>query len=184
MLPLLAAQAAAAREALSPEVHDYVAGGAGEETSLAEAEGAWRAHRLRPRVLCDVSAVGTATTLLGTPLRTPVLVAPTALHGLLHPGAEAATAAGTAAAGSLLVLSTRSSVRLEDAAGAGPWWLQVYVLRDRGLTRALAQRAAAAGASALVLTGDTPYVGARRGAPPPRGPEHLANLAQHLVAGV
>jgi 4-hydroxymandelate oxidase len=183
--PLLADQADAAAAALPRDVHDYVAAGAGEEASLAEAEGAWRAHRLRPRVLRDVSAVDTGTTLLGTPLRTPVLVAPTAQHGLVHPEAEAATARGTAAAGSLLVLSTRSSLPLEDAVGAGPWWLQVYVLRDRGLTRALVQRAAAAGATALVLTGDTPYVGAkRRGGAPPRGPQHLANLAQHLVAGV
>jgi 4-hydroxymandelate oxidase len=59
-----------------------------------------------------------------------------------------------------MVVSTRSSRPLEEVP-AGPWWLQVYVVRDRGLTRALVQRAAAAGATALVLTGDTPYLGQR-----------------------
>jgi 4-hydroxymandelate oxidase len=61
------------------------------------------------------------------------------------------------------VLSTRSSTRIESvAAAAGSWWFQVYVLRDRALTKELVQRATAAGARALVLTGDTPYVGRKR----------------------
>jgi 4-hydroxymandelate oxidase len=181
--PLLAAQAAAAAEALPADVHGYVSGGAGDDVSAGEAERAWARLRLRPRVLRDVGTVDTSLELLGSRLRTPVLVAPTAQHGLVHPEGEAATARGTAAAGSLLVVSTRSSLRLEDVA-ADPWWMQVYVLRDRGLTRALVQRAVATGATALVLTGDTPYVALRRAAAPRRGPQHLANLAQHLVEGV
>ena len=157
MSPLLAAQREAALALLPPAVVDYYAGGSGEETSLAEAEQAWRDVRLRPRVLRDVADVDTAVTLLGTALRTPVLAAPSAHHGLAHPDGERATAAGVRAAGSLMVLSTRSTVALEEV-GADPWWLQVYVVRDRARTVELVQRAAAAGASALVLTGDTPYV--------------------------
>ena len=141
MLPLLADQARTARAVLPPAVHDYYAGGAGQELSRDEAEPAWAGHRLRPRVLRDVGAVDTGLELLGSSLATPVLVAPTALHGLAHPGAEPATARGAVAAGSLMVLSTRSSTRIEDVP-AGPWWFQAYVLRDRGLTRALVQRAA------------------------------------------
>ncbi|MGN6428726.1 alpha-hydroxy acid oxidase [Amnibacterium sp.] len=143
---------------------DYFEGGSGEEITLAENEAAWRRLRFRPRVLTDVGSVSTTTTLLGAELATPILVGPTALHGLAHPEGEPATARGTAAAGSLFVLSTRSSVPLEQVAAAtrAPWWFQLYVMRDRALTGQLAERAAAAGARALVLTGDTPRVGEKR----------------------
>lgn len=186
MLPLLAEHVRAASATLPPAVHDYYAGGSGDEIALDEAEQAWRAPRLRPRVLRDVGEVDTSIALLGARLSTPVLVAPTALHGLAHPEGETATARGTADAGSLLVLSTRSSTRLEDVP-AGPWWFQAYVLRDRGLTRDLVQRAAAAGASAIVLTGDTPHVAAKkrtgRGDLGLSDEQLLVNLAQHLVDG-
>lgn len=156
--PLLAAQAATA---VPQDVRRYWDGGAGDELTLGEASAAWTRLRLRPRVLRDVSAVDTSLELLGSRLATPVLAGPTALHGLAHPDGEAATARGATDAGSLLVVSTRSSRPLEEVPAAGPWWLQTYVVRDRGLTRALVQRAAAAGATALVLTGDTPYLGQR-----------------------
>lgn len=161
--PLLAAQLATARSVLPEDVHGYYAGGAGEQVAVAEAHAAWQAVRLRPRVLRDVSAVSTRTRLLGTDLQTPVLVGPTAAHGLAHPDGEAETARGTAAADSLLVLSTRSSQPLEQVP-AGPWWFQAYVMKDRGRTLELCHRAAAAGASAVVLTGDVPWLGARHGA--------------------
>jgi 4-hydroxymandelate oxidase len=181
--PLLAAQEQRAAAVLPPAVRDYYASGAGEQLSLAEGEGAWQQVRLRPRVLRDVAAVDTSLELLGTPLRTPVLAGPTAAHGLAHEGGEAETARGVAAAGSLLVLSTRASRRIEEVP-AGPWWFQAYVMRDRGLTRALVQRAAAAGASAVVLTGDTPYLGRRPGkARTDLGGDPLINLAQHLADG-
>jgi 4-hydroxymandelate oxidase len=162
MLPYDALEALA-RERLPQAVFDYFAGGSGEEATLADNIAAWARLRLRPRVLRDVSSVDISTELLGVKLAAPVLVAPTAFHSLAHPEAELATARGTREAGSLLVLSSRASRRLEDvAASAGPWWFQVYVFRDRGLTRALVQRAVAAGARALVLTGDTPTVGRKR----------------------
>lgn len=119
--------------------------------------------RLRPRVLRDVSRVDTSVTVLGCRVESPVLVAPTAFHRLAHPSGERASAEGTASAGSLFVLSSRSSTRIEAVAEvAGPWWFQVYVLRERSLTRDLVLRAAASGARALVLTGDTPCVGRKR----------------------
>ncbi len=162
MLPYEALEADA-RARLPEAVFDYYAGGSGEEATLADNTAAWARVRLRPRVLRDVSSVRTAIELLGTPLASPVLVAPTAFHSLAHPEAEVATARGAREAGSLLVLSSRASRRMEDVvAGAGPWWLQVYVFKDRGLTRALVRRAVAAGARALVLTGDTPVVGRKR----------------------
>jgi 4-hydroxymandelate oxidase len=157
----------AARAVLSPEVFHYYATGSGSGRTAAAEEAAWDAVRLRPRVLRDVSRVSTATSVLGTTVTAPVLVAPSAAHTLAHPDGETATAAATAAAGSLLVLSLRASRRLEDVAAAlgpaGTWWQQVYVLRDRGISDEVARRAAAAGARALVLTVDAPYVARKPG---------------------
>ncbi len=146
-----------ARELLSGEVYDYYAGGSGTEVTLRDNPTAWSKVRLRPRALRDVSWVDTATTVLGTSVAAPLVVAPMAFQGLVHPEAERATAEGCRRAGVLMTVSTRSSLPVEDV-GADPWWFQVYVLRDRDLTLRLAQRAAAAGARALVLTADTPVV--------------------------
>jgi 4-hydroxymandelate oxidase len=156
-----------ARKLLPRNVYDYYAGGAGRERTLRANEKAWRQVWLAPRVLRAVSAVDTATRLLGTEFATPLCVAPTGFHGLAHPDGELATAAGAAQAGALFVLSSRSSRRIEEvgdvvAAAGGHWWFQVYVMRDRDLTAGLVRRAAAAGASALVLTADTPVVGRKR----------------------
>jgi 4-hydroxymandelate oxidase len=123
-----------------------------------------------PRVLRDVSTVDTSVRLPGLPetaAATPLAVAPTGFQGLAHPEGEVATARGAARAGALMVLSTRSSMKIEEVAEAvasegGAWWFQVYVMKDRTLTARLVERAVAAGARALVLTGDTPVVGRKR----------------------
>jgi 4-hydroxymandelate oxidase len=152
-----------ARRILDPAVFDFYAGGSGDETTLAASATAWQRIPLRPHVLRDVSAVDTRVRVLGHELAAPVGVAPVGYQSLAHPDGELATARGARRAGALLTLSSRSSRRIEEvAAEAGPWWFQAYVLRDRGLTRELVRRAAAAGASAVVLTGDTPYLGRRR----------------------
>ncbi len=166
-----------ARAVLPGSAYDFYAGGSGDETTLAGNVAGWSGIRLRPRVLRDVSHVDTRATILGTPASTPILVAPTAFHRLAHDDGEVATARGAAEAGSLLAVSFRTSRRIEDvAAAAVPWWFQVYVLRDRALTRDLVQRAAAGGAGALVLTGDTPRLGIRR-------PSHELTIpAEHLRA--
>jgi 4-hydroxymandelate oxidase len=152
-----------ARGLLPAAVYDYYAGGAGRERTLRANERAWARTWLAPRVLRDVSSVDTGTVLLGRPVATPLAVAPTGFHRLAHPDGEVATAAGAARAGALFVLSTRSTRRIEDVAEvAGTWWFQVYMMVDRSHTARLVQRAAAAGASALVLTADTPVVGRKR----------------------
>lgn len=151
-----------ARGLLPTDVFDYVATGAGDETTVTANREAWRDWWLRPRVLRDVADVDLTTTLLGTEVTSPVLVAPTGYQGQVHREGEVASARAAAGAGALFVLSTRASCRLEDvAAVAGPWWLQVYVLRDRGITDEVVRRSAEAGARALVLTGDTPVVSSR-----------------------
>jgi 4-hydroxymandelate oxidase len=143
--------------------YDYLAGGAGDEQTLTDSVAAWDRIRLRPRVLRDVGQVDTTTTVLGTTIGSPVMVAPTAFHKLAHPEGEVETAKGAAAAGSLMVAATRSTTPLEDiaAAAAAPRWYQVYVLQERDHTADLVRRAAAAGYTALVLTGDTPMLGQR-----------------------
>lgn len=108
---------------------------------------------LRPRVLRDVSTVSTSLTLYGVTLASPVGVAPLAEHVRAHERGEAATVEG--AADHLLVVSSRRSV---EARPRGPWWWQAYVLRDRSRTLEAAEQ----GASAVVLTGDTPYLGTAR----------------------
>jgi len=154
---------AAARAALTASAYDYFAGGSDDEATLRDNVAAWGRIRLRPRVLRDVTLIDTATTVLGTPLAMPILVAPVGYQAMAHPGGEAEAARGTAAAGSLYVASTVANTRLEDiAADAGPRWMQVYVQKDRAATAALVRRAAAAGYTALVLTVDLPVLGRRR----------------------
>lgn len=185
MLPLLVGQHERARASLPAEVYDYFDAGAGAEISAGEAAGSWADFRLHPRVLRDVRTVDCSVRLFGVTLDTPVLVAPVACQTLVHPDGEAGMATGCARAGGLMVLSTRSTTRIEDvAARAGPWWFQVYLMRDRSITRALVARAVDAGAGALVLTGDTPYVGPK---PRPTAPVDLdparfrVNVAPHLT---
>ena len=156
-----------ARDLLAPEVYHYYAGGSGQERTLRASAGAWQQYWLAPRVLRDVSSVDTSVGVPGQPpavLRTPIAVAPTGFQSLAHPDGELATARGAAEAGALMVLSTRTTRPIEEVAAAvagagGAWWFQVYVLGDRELTVRLVDRAVAAGARALVLTGDTPVVG-------------------------
>jgi len=151
-----------AREALAPEIYDFFAGGAGDEVTLAENYEAWSRLHATPRVLTGPRDADTSITLLGLSLPHPIGIAPIAYQGLLHPEAEAAMARGAAAAGALNIVSTRSTLSLEDVAAAAPdapRWFQVYLLRDRDLTGELARRAAASGYLALVLTGDTPVLG-------------------------
>jgi 4-hydroxymandelate oxidase len=155
---------ASARLAMEPGAFDYVAGGAGDELTLADNVAAWRRYQLRPRVLVDVSEVDAATTLLGEPVAMPVAVAPMAVHGLAHPDGEVATARGAAAAVVPFTLSTTSSRSIEEVAeGAADAtrWFQLYVQRDPGRSRELVERAAAAGYGALVLTVDLPRLGYR-----------------------
>ena len=155
-----------AKEKLGPGAWSYFAGGADDERTLRwnlEAYGRWR---LRPRILCDVTDVSTETTVLGTQVALPVLVAPVAFQRMAHPDGEAATARAAASAGTVMCLSTIATASPADVAAAAPGvprWFQLYVFKDWGLTSALVQQAVDEGYSALVLTADTPYLGRREG---------------------
>ena len=115
-------------------------------------------------MLVDVSQTTAATTVLDTEVTFPVLVAPMAFQGLAHPDGERAMAQGAAAAGTVLCLSTLSTVSLEEAAEAAPDgqnWFQLYWGPDRTKVKDLLRRAAAAGYRAIVVTVDLPEVGRR-----------------------
>jgi 4-hydroxymandelate oxidase len=153
---------AAARDLLPPMVWEYVAGGSGDQVTLRGNRAAFDRWRLLPRVLRGLREVSTATTILGQPIALPVLIAPSGRHRLCHGEGERATARAARAAGTIYSLSTAATLAIEEVAPeAGPWWFQLYVYRDRGLTRDLVLRAAAAGASALVVTVDVPMRGRR-----------------------
>ena len=154
---------ALAREKLSPLAYDYYASGAHDERTLGENVAAWERIALHYRVLVDVSTRDASTTVLGTRVSLPVLVAPTAFHGLACADAELATVRAAGRSGTVMILSSLSNTRVEHvcAASGGPVWFQLYVYRDRGATAALVARAEAAGARALVLTVDAPLLGRR-----------------------
>lgn len=119
----------------------------------------WSALRFRPRVLVDTTAVDLATTVLGTPVTAPVLVAPMAQQRAADPEGERATARAAARCGTLLAVSTNTGVPFAEIGRTGaPWWFQVYVLADRALTADVVQAAVAQGARALVLTADLPVI--------------------------
>jgi 4-hydroxymandelate oxidase len=148
-----------------PGYWGYVAGGAGDELTLADNRDAFRRRILRPRMLVDVSGVTTGTSALGTPIELPVMIAPTSLQRVAHPEGEPALARAASAAGTIYTLSSLASMRpreLVDAVGDGsPRWFQLYWTKDRGFTAELVAEAADSGFRALVLTIDLAIPGVR-----------------------
>jgi lactate 2-monooxygenase len=145
-------------EAMEPRAAGYVGAGAGsEETIQANAE-AFCGHRIVPRMLRDVSDRDLSTTLLGTEMAAPLLLAPIGVQGILHPEGELATARAAAAVGVPMIASTASHFSLEriaETGGEGPRWFQLYWPNDPALARSFVERAERAGYAAIVLTVDT-----------------------------
>jgi len=149
-----------AEEKLDANAHAYFAGGAGDEVTLRDNVAAFERRKLRPRVLVDVGQVSTATTVLGTKIALPVVIAPLAMQRLAHPDGEEATARAAAAAGTIMCLSSAATCAPKELT-QGHRWFQVYVWRPRTKTEAAIEEAVAHGYSALVLTVDVPYIGRR-----------------------
>ena len=145
-----------ARSRLPGAEYDYVAGGATDELTLQRTRRAYDAIALRPRILRDVSHLDLSTTVLGQEVKFPVLLAPAGGHKRAHPDGELATARAAAEAGTIMALSAHSSYSVEEVAevAGGPLWLQLYLFRDRELTRTWAHRAEEAGCTALCVTVD------------------------------
>ena len=153
-----------AQSALEAGVWDYVDGGAADERTLRRNPKAWQKIKLLPRVLADATSIDTSVDLLGLALPHPILLAPTARHRSYSAQGEIDTLAGACASGALYVQSSLGTTALEDVASAArgqDWWFQLYIQRDRGFTEALVATAIEGGASALVVTVDTPTLGAR-----------------------
>ncbi|MEE1939870.1 lactate 2-monooxygenase [Streptomyces sp. TRM 70361] len=147
-----------ARERLEPGPFWYVAGSAGSGATARANRAAFDAWRLVPRVLRDATVRDLRTTVLGTDLPAPVLLAPIGVQSIIHPDGELATARAAAALGVPTVLSTASSHTIEDvaaASGDGPRWYQLYWPNDDEVCVSILNRAKAAGFTTLVVTLDT-----------------------------
>lgn len=153
----------AARSILPKTAYDYFRSGADEEKTLAANRDAFDHYDIWYRVLVDVSTVNLETEILGTKVAFPILVSPTAYQKLAHPEGEVAAARGAAEAETIYTLSTLATSSIEEvaAASAGPKWFQLYVHKDRGLSKSLIERAEAASYRAIVLTVDAPVLGRR-----------------------
>ncbi|HVO43404.1 MAG TPA: alpha-hydroxy acid oxidase [Aggregatilineales bacterium] len=182
----------AARERMPAMFYDYIAGGANDEVTLRRNREAYDHILLRPRVLVDVEHIDLSTTLLGTEIAMPVLIAPAAAHRLACEEGELASTRAAHAMGTIATISTFSSYTIEQIAAAspGPLWFQLYVYRDPAITHHLIDHAIAGGAQALVITVDTPYLGHRERdlrnrfvLPPEAQAAHLATLPGMNVEG-
>jgi 4-hydroxymandelate oxidase len=151
---------AAAREVLPPAIYAIVAAGSDDEVSLRANRAAFDQWRLLPRMWRGYSQADPRTTVLGQEIAMPVLLAPVASQKLMHPEGELASAAAARRAGTIFTLGTCASTTIEAvAAVAGPWWFQLYFFPDRAIAHDLIQRAEACGASAIVITIDSPVLG-------------------------
>ena len=152
-----------AEQVLSEHTWNYVAGGAADEVTLGWNEDAWRNLALLPKALVDVSSIDTSVEIFGRRMPHPILAAPTAAHRNYHPDSETATRRGCSTAEAFAVMSSLGSTPLKELgdAASGPWGFQLYVQADRDFTAALIDDAVAAGADSLVVTVDTPLLGAR-----------------------
>lgn len=152
-----------ASDKLTGMAYDYFSGAADDMVTVRENRLAFARLRLHPRMLVDVSQRDLSITVLGQPMPTPIMIAPTAFHRMAHAEGELATVRAAAAMGVTMIVSSLSTTPLEDIAHAAstPLWFQLYVYKDRSLTESVVKRAEAAGYQALVLTVDAPYFGRR-----------------------
>ena len=183
----IAATRELARRALPRPVFDFSDGGAEDERTLRRNQEAFADVDLVPEPLRGAGERDLSTVLFGKTLNMPVMVGPTGLAGLFWPDGERCAMRAAAAAGTAYCLSHGSVCSLEqlaEAAGNGNRWMQVFVYRDRGFTRELAERAAAVNYDALVLTIDNQLMGNRERdirngfvIPPRLGPSEVAAMA-------
>jgi L-lactate dehydrogenase (cytochrome) len=145
-------------EAMEPRTASYVCAGAGSEETMRANVEAFRRRRIVPRMLRDVSPRDLSTTVLGTAMPAPLMLAPIGVQKIVHPDGELATARAAAAIGTPMIASTASHFSLEEiaaAAGDGPRWFQLYWPSDTRLALSFVERAERAGYGAIVVTVDT-----------------------------
>jgi L-lactate dehydrogenase (cytochrome) len=153
-----------ARRRIPRSIFEYVDRGSYDELTLARNRSDFDALLLRQRVLIDVARQNLAKPILGAPASMPLVIGPTGSAGLVHRDGEIRTAQAAEAFGIPFCLSTVSICSIEDvrAATKAPFWFQLYVMKDRGYTASLIDRAEAAGCPVLMMTVDIPVSGLRR----------------------
>ncbi|NXG59894.1 HAOX1 oxidase, partial [Hemiprocne comata] len=153
-----------AKKTLPKSVYDYYRSGADDQETLADNTAAFSRWKLYPRVLRDVSAMDLSTSVLGQTVSMPVCVGATAMQRMAHPDGETATAKACQAMGTGMMLSSWATSSIEEVAEAAPaglHWLQLYVYKDREVTKSLVRRAERAGYKGIFVTVDTPFLGRR-----------------------
>jgi isopentenyl diphosphate isomerase/L-lactate dehydrogenase-like FMN-dependent dehydrogenase len=153
----------AAKARLPRMLFDFADGGSGHEATLRANYSAYAHHALLGRPLVDVTQREQGVELFGRRYPSPIFIAPTGSSGLLWPCGEAEVARACAETGVGMIVSAGATLSIEEvaAAGSGPKWLQLFIYRDRAITKEFAERAKAAGYEALCLTVDCPLLGLR-----------------------
>ena len=152
-----------AKQKLPAPMFHYIDGGSDDEYSLRRNTSAFNDYELMPNQLRDVSAINTQVNLLGCDLALPFFLAPTGMSRLFHHEKELAVVKAAAKYRTLYSLSTMATTTIEEVgqAASGPKMFQIYILKDRELTREYVQRAKAAKYDALCLTVDMAMAGHR-----------------------
>ena len=148
---------------LPSPMFNYIDGGADDEWTLKRNTGAFNDYELLPNYLRDVSQIELSNRVLGTEMKLPFFLSPTGMSRLFHHHKELGVARAAAKLGTMYSLSTLATTSLEDVAAetSGPKMFQIYILKDRELTKEFVQRCKAAGYNALCLTVDTLVAGNR-----------------------
>jgi 4-hydroxymandelate oxidase len=154
---------AMARERMTAVAYNFYASGSFTESSVADAVAAWSRWYVRPRIGVDVRGISIATSVLGTPMEMPLLLAPCGFNKLAHADGEVGVAKACAEAGVIQVLSSASGVPPAEVAAASdaPKWFQLYADNDEAITDARTSAAEEAGFEAVVITVDTPMLAVR-----------------------
>ena len=153
-----------ARSTLTKDAWDYLEGGAGDEDTVHENRSAFKKWRIRPRYLKDVSKRTMEAEFLGQNRESPFILAPIGVQSILHKDGEIASARAAAKMNMPFILSTVSSITMEEIVKKSPEgekWLQLYPAKDKNIIRSFIKRAEKAGYTAIVVTADTTMLGWR-----------------------
>jgi len=144
--------------------YDYISGASGDEYTKKQNIESFNHKGVLPRMMADVENPDTSTSILGTDIKAPFIMAPIAAHGLAHETKEAGTARGVSEFGTIMSISAYSGATFEEIdkeLNGGPRWFQLYMSKDDGINRDIVDEAKADGATAIILTADATLSGNR-----------------------
>ncbi|XP_012494693.1 PREDICTED: hydroxyacid oxidase 1 [Propithecus coquereli] len=153
-----------AKSTLQKSIYDYYRSGANDQETLADNMAAFSRWKLYPRMLRNVAEIDLSTSILGQKVSMPICAGATAMQCMAHEDGELATVRACRSLGTGMMLSTWATCSIEEVAEAGPEalrWLQLYIYKDREVTKQLVRRAERMGYKAIFVTVDTPYLGNR-----------------------